>query len=104
MRYFMLILTYDEETFEEVISGETRVVLVGTHYSPEPSEPVWNSPHGCVGTVMLIYGNENDYDVEIAWDNGRSNPYKTKDLRIRPAQNENDPNYTFRLRKGKIDG
>lgn len=95
----MLIKSFDSNSKIKVFVDETRVVLVGDHYKPEPAEPVWGSQHECVGTVISFCSPSSEYDVEIKWDNGEGNPYKLEDLRAQPALNKNDPNYTFKTKK-----
>jgi hypothetical protein len=100
----MLIKRFDSKGTEKVIVDKTRVVLVGTYYKPEPTEPVWGSDYGCAGTVVAIYDKTNKYDLQISWDNGEKNPYKLEDLRVRPSRDKNDPNHTFMLKKERIHG
>ena len=94
------------------LSEGDRVILT-RKYIPCPEYPVWNSEHGCVGTVERIYP-----EYFIRWDNGstyrtlstdqfdkvdgymdaimtyggRPNKRKKSSLRF-------DPNHQFRLKK-----
>jgi len=103
----MLLDTYDGEGFEEVIPGKTLVVLVGNHYTPCPEEPAWGSTYGCKGIVSKFWGERGEYDVEVEWDNGRTNPYRIGDLRSAPLntdkESKNNPNYTFIAKKKALN-
>ena len=100
----MLIENFEERGVKIVHRDETRVVLIGKRYTPEPTEPVWGSEYGCAGTVIEILGKYSDYDVKVKWDNDYDNSYEIKDLRLSPLESISNPNITFRLKKRTIDG
>jgi hypothetical protein len=92
----MDILTLDKEKPIPVITGKTRVVLVGKGYSPEPAEPVHGSLYACVGTIMHFTGTGSGYDVRVEWDNDRSNAYYLRDLRMIEELPETNPNKSYK--------
>ena len=100
----MVLDTYEGDSFEEVIPHENRVILIGNNYNPCPEEPVWGSEYECVGTIHGFWKEESEYDVEVFWDNGHSNPYKIEDLSCPPVLDKTNPNYTFRLKKRTTNG
>ena len=100
----MNIMSMKNKVFEKVIIGETRVVLVGDRYNPEPSEPVYGSKHQCAGIVKIMLSKSNDYDVHIQWDNGKENVYLIKDLRAVQSLDLENPNYTYKRWRRKNEG
>jgi len=79
--------------------GETRVVLLGKRYTPEPVEPVWGSKYECIGTITELLDEVDNYDVRVKWDNGKTNIYEIKDLRAYSSEDTSNPKHNFQVKE-----
>lgn len=87
----------------KVVFGKTRVVLVNEGFSAQPYDPVWDSEHSCVGTVIEYY-NGLSRPILVRWDRGtHTNNYATKDLRIHRQKAGPNPNMSFKRKKEKTE-
>ena len=93
----MNIYSLNSKTYGMVIIYETRVVLIGNRYTPEPAEPVHDSEYACTGTIVNMHKENSDYDVHVRWDNGQDNSYLIKDLRMIRDVEINNPNFAYRM-------
>ena len=87
----------------------SRVELHSKKYTPEQVNPIIGSIYECTGTVSNLFIGSR-YQIEVIWDNGYRNKYKSNDLvkigdkPLPPKSediNEANPNREFRLRRRK---
>lgn len=81
-----------------------RVILISTQYSHSDLNPVWGSDSQCEGTVIKIkiLSKELSFPIEVKWDNGETNYYKTSDLKVVEDMRDiqlkpNNQKYTFKV-------
>lgn len=84
----------------------TRVLLISGDYPANEEDPLIGSEYECEGLVTK-HTDDDEYPLEVAWDNGQVNQYKPGNLdiighiEIQPEMEENNPNAAFRAHKQK---
>jgi len=83
-------------------SAGDRVILTGENIIPTKQWPVWESEHGCVGTIVECDGNL----IWVNWDNGITKMLLAISLsHSNPGeQNALSPNLAFLKYKRKTNG
>jgi len=79
----------------------TRVLLVAGGYDDGEDDPIAGSEYECEGTV-LKQASDDEYPIEVRWDNGHVNQYRSDDLDIVghiDTMATDNPNKAFRLKK-----
>lgn len=94
------------ETARTFTYKSTRVFLVSGDYPANEEDPLIGSEYECEGLVIKRAADD-EYPLEVAWDNGQVNQYRPRDLditghvEIQPEMEENNPNAAFRAHKQK---
>ena len=99
---------YDcEENGRRYIYGSTRVILVNYDYDAGRDDPIEGTEYECEG-VVIGQTTDASYPIEVEWDNGHTNQYKSSDLEIignipvKPRMDKDNPNRSFRAHKQKL--
>jgi len=95
-----------EETGRRFVYNSTRVLLVDGGYDPGADDPLAGTDYECEG-LIIGPARDDEYPLEVAWDNGHINQYRANDLDIvgqipiQPSMKEDNPNKAFRAHKSK---
>jgi hypothetical protein len=93
-----------EESGRRFIYNSTRVILIGGDWDVGLDDPLQGSEYACEGMVIGP-SHEEEYPLDVVWDNEHSNQYRPDDLEIIDhlpivrSMKEDNPNRAFRAHK-----